>query len=244
MLAEALRESFVVSVAGGLLSLDRTACFQLMLSRPIVSAPAAGYLLGDVSAGIISGAVLELMFAGDLPVGRYVPMHETSVAVSLTAFVSAAVKMGAASANGAMTGFWGGPALLFFPVALLFSVPVSHACQRADTLARRYNERFFVSAESSLDGGAGAGLFRENLKGAGVFFAFTFAGLLITTLPLLLMFRLLFPYLAKGAPFAFAGSVALGTGAALFAVYTRWSLVIFLLSAMATGLCLMLLGGL
>ncbi len=241
MLVEAVRQTIIVSAAGGVLSLDRTACFQFMVSRPIVSAPAAGYLLGNVPAGIISGALLELMFAGDLPVGRYVPMHETAVAVSLTAFVATAVKM---SAGGAMQGGWGAGTLAFFPTALLLSMPVSKACQKADILARRYNERFFGSAEASLEHGGGAGLFRENLKGAGVFFLFTFAALFLATLPMLLISRFVFPYIAGNAPYAFAGAAALGAGAALFAVYTKWSLLIFILSAMATGLCLMLFGGL
>ncbi|MBI5810756.1 MAG: hypothetical protein HZB21_06180, partial [Deltaproteobacteria bacterium] len=34
------------SLAGAVLSLDRTAAFQLMVSRPIVAAPVIGYLLG------------------------------------------------------------------------------------------------------------------------------------------------------------------------------------------------------
>ena len=74
-----------VALAGGLIGLDRTAAGQFMISQPIVAAPLAGWLLGDAAAGLVIGAMLELIWVLDMPVGGFVPADATVSAVTATA---------------------------------------------------------------------------------------------------------------------------------------------------------------
>ncbi len=54
---------------GGWAALDGTAAGQFMISRPLVMGVLAGILLGDPLTGILTGAILELLHLGALPVG-------------------------------------------------------------------------------------------------------------------------------------------------------------------------------
>jgi mannose/fructose/N-acetylgalactosamine-specific phosphotransferase system component IIC len=54
---------------GGWAALDGTAAGQFMISRPLVVGVLAGMLLGDPLTGILTGAILELLHLGALPVG-------------------------------------------------------------------------------------------------------------------------------------------------------------------------------
>jgi len=64
-----LIDSFTAAVLGAVLSIDRTAAIQAMVSRPIVTAPVVGWALGNTGAGLVAGAVIELLLIGDLPWG-------------------------------------------------------------------------------------------------------------------------------------------------------------------------------
>lgn len=58
-----------IALLGGILGLDVVTFPQAMISRPIVAATAAGAFIGHPMAGLIVGAVLELMALGMLPFG-------------------------------------------------------------------------------------------------------------------------------------------------------------------------------
>jgi len=58
-----------IVLLAALLGLDVVTFPQAMISRPIVAATAAGAFLGDASAGLMIGAVLELIALGMLPFG-------------------------------------------------------------------------------------------------------------------------------------------------------------------------------
>ncbi|MFH1502889.1 MAG: PTS sugar transporter subunit IIC [Candidatus Eisenbacteria bacterium] len=61
----------IAALAGlaGLLALDATAAFQVMVSQPIVAGALAGAVCGDAFAGVLVGAALQLVWLGALPVG-------------------------------------------------------------------------------------------------------------------------------------------------------------------------------
>lgn len=61
--------TLILSVLGGVLTLDQTSLGQFMLSRPLVSASLAGWILGNPEAGILAGAILEVLFLPAFPVG-------------------------------------------------------------------------------------------------------------------------------------------------------------------------------
>src|SRR5574341_702336 len=83
-----IQQILLIACVGALIGLDRTAAGQFMISQPIVAAPLAGWLLGDVAAGLVIGALLELIWVLELPVGTFVPADSTVAAVSATAIAA------------------------------------------------------------------------------------------------------------------------------------------------------------
>ena len=79
-----LFEAITVAVVGGIICLDRV-LLQVMLSRPVVAGPIIGFVLGDPYTGLISGALVELLWIDRLPVGVYVPPNDSIVAVLIAA---------------------------------------------------------------------------------------------------------------------------------------------------------------
>lgn len=76
---------------GALLGLDVVSFPQAMISRPIVAATLSGAVAGNVGAGLIAGAVLEMMALETLPVGasRYPEWGTASVVGGALAAVPA-----------------------------------------------------------------------------------------------------------------------------------------------------------
>ncbi|MDX1566299.1 MAG: PTS sugar transporter subunit IIC [Longimicrobiales bacterium] len=62
-------EILVLALLGGALTLDQTSFGQFMLARPLVSGALAGWILGAPEAGILAGALLEVLFLPAFPVG-------------------------------------------------------------------------------------------------------------------------------------------------------------------------------
>ncbi len=80
LLFSMLLDAITVAVVGGIICLDRI-LLQVMLSRPVVVGPIIGFILGDPYTGLISGALIELLWIDRLPVGVYVPPNDSIVAV-------------------------------------------------------------------------------------------------------------------------------------------------------------------
>lgn len=57
-----------------------------MANRPIIVSPLVGLVLGDLTAGIVIGATLELIFLGAVPIGASNPPDMTSGAIIGTSF--------------------------------------------------------------------------------------------------------------------------------------------------------------
>lgn len=81
-------EAFTASLAGGLLWLDRFQFPQIMISRPICSAPIIGLLLGDLEIGLAVGVLFEMLWLRRLPVGGYIPPDITFAAIACTAIAA------------------------------------------------------------------------------------------------------------------------------------------------------------
>lgn len=62
-------EAIPIALLGALLGLDVVSFPQAMISRPIVSSTLAGALIGHAPAGLLIGAVLELIALDTLPFG-------------------------------------------------------------------------------------------------------------------------------------------------------------------------------
>src|SRR5215212_9161981 len=74
-------DALPIALLGGVLGMDVVTFPQAMISRPIVAATVAGAFIGNAPAGLIMGAVLELLALEMLPFGaaRYPEWGSASV---------------------------------------------------------------------------------------------------------------------------------------------------------------------
>jgi PTS system mannose-specific IIC component len=140
----------LVSMVTGL---DRVALVQAMISRPLVAAPLAGWVLGDPLIGLEIGMLLELLWLGRLPVGAAIPPDDTQVAVGSTVL---AVSMGH------FLGMSGMPLVL---LSVLTAIPLGKCGQFFDKLARHINDRLAISGQKALMNGNTSGMERRHLCG-------------------------------------------------------------------------------
>lgn len=151
----------LVAFAGGLIGLDRTAAGQVMISQPIVAAPLTGWLLGDATTGLIIGAVLELIWVLDLPIGTFVPADSTVAAVSATAV--AALGSGGTVAPLDLIGF-----------SILLTTAMAPVTMAADGFIRKRNARLAEWAGKAGAEDAEKRIGLAQLAGLGAFFLQSF----------------------------------------------------------------------
>ena len=145
-----------VALVGGLVGLDRTAAGQFMISQPIVAAPLAGWLLGDANAGFIIGAMLQLIWVLDMPVGSFVPANATVSAVTATAVAALTCPGGAPRS---LIGF-----------SILLSVGTVPFTMMADTYVRTWNSRLVDAAHTATGVDSARSLSKAHLTGLCAFF--------------------------------------------------------------------------
>lgn len=134
-----IQEALLAGAVGSLLWLDRFQIFQFLISRPIVSAPVVGWLAGDLSCGLASGMLFELLWLKRLPVGGHIA-PDACMASMVVAGASAVVR----SQTGADL-----TALLFVSFLLLF--PVAFVGKNLDVLLRTGLGRISSAAEHRHD---------------------------------------------------------------------------------------------
>ncbi len=148
------------AVVGGLIGLDRTAAGQFMISQPIVAGPLTGWMLGDLTTGLVIGAALELIWVLDLPVGTFVPANATVGTVSATAIAALGNPAGASL-----------PAAGFSMLLTTAMVPLT---MKADGLIRTWNARLADTALTASGSNAGHALDRAQVAGLVLFFLKSF----------------------------------------------------------------------
>jgi mannose/fructose/N-acetylgalactosamine-specific phosphotransferase system component IIC len=151
---------FAAAAIGGLIGLDRTAVGQFMVSQPVVAGPLTGWLLGDVTAGLVIGGVLELIWVLDLPIGTFVPADSTVAAVAATAI--------------AAIGGGGRSELPVIGFSLLLTVIMVPVTMFADHLMRQRNRQIPELALGSRGVPTEASVTRWHLAGLIAFFLKSF----------------------------------------------------------------------
>jgi len=63
------RDLLFISLWGGIVALDTTAAFQILISHPLVSGSVVGLMLGNFPLGFSIGIILELVWLNELPIG-------------------------------------------------------------------------------------------------------------------------------------------------------------------------------
>jgi len=82
-----LDRAIELSLLGATLALDYAMVGPFMVSQPLVLGGLFGWVLGDVTHGLLVGALIQLIWISVLPVGAYVPSDYTvtaGVSVALT----------------------------------------------------------------------------------------------------------------------------------------------------------------
>ncbi len=151
-----------VAVVGGIVGLDRTAAGQFMVSQPIVAGPITGWMLGNVTAGLIIGAVLELIWVLDMPVGTFVPANSTIGTIAATAI--------------AVLGSRGSASLDHIGFSILLTTGMVPVTMVGDIMGRKWNSRLAeaVVAMPASREDIGRKLARAHLSGLATFFLKSF----------------------------------------------------------------------
>lgn len=117
----------VAGLVAAITALDNVHLLQWMFSRPIVIGPAVGWCVGDLAAGMLCGAWIELAWLGVLPIGNYTPPDAHLTAACAT--VMSVAWGGSAAASPA----WVGVSVL----AVLIAVPAGILSKKFDLQLRR-----------------------------------------------------------------------------------------------------------
>ena len=146
-----------LAVVAGLLSLDETAAFQLMLSQPLVAAFVAGFIVRDVQMGLVIGAALQLVWIGVLPVGA-APFPDAALAGVVGVGVAWVLSPG-------VVGGWG------IAAGVLAAMAAGALGQRAIALVRRRNIVHADKARAAADRASAGGVYRAVALGLATRFA-------------------------------------------------------------------------
>lgn len=213
-------EISLTAIAGGLLCLDRI-IFQVMISRPVVSASIIGLLLGDPYAGLITGALLELLWIDRLPVGTVVPPNDTVSAV----LISAAVILAGRSLGA------GPVSKEIIALGIIVLLPTALAGQIMDIWLIRGNDKIAraalkPAADGDIDGVSRLHV-RALLRAYLINTAFIFTGLGIGVLVLQSIYPLMPPAVLKSLAYLYVFLPILGVAVALNTIHLRGMLPVF-----------------
>jgi len=208
----------IVSIAGGLLCLDRV-FIQTLISRPIVAAPVTGAILGDPYTGLIAGAFIELFWIDRLPIGAYVPPNDTVAAILIAA---------CAIESGRILGHL--PQGLIALAVLIF-VPFAYLAQQMDRWIIRGNERPANDALKNVMSGAPPAIARKHLFAALKTWLLS-AGLILIAIPIGIGvmtwgYPRLTPRIIRGLDLVYGLLPLIGTAVALNTIHLRGALPIF-----------------
>ncbi|MCK4916192.1 MAG: PTS sugar transporter subunit IIC [Candidatus Eisenbacteria sp.] len=135
----------VLSLLGGVLSVDATAALQVMLSQPLVAGCIAGVVVGDPVLGLVVGSTLQLVWIGVLPVGA-APFPDGAVAGAVGVGVGA-ILVGSGVSEGLAVG-----------AGVIAGLTAGALGQGVTSLVRRLNVRYSAIAESRAQQGDARGV--------------------------------------------------------------------------------------
>ena len=149
-----------LAIVAGLAAVERKGFLQAMLSRPVALAPIAGWAMGDLRAGLLLAAPLELLWLGAVNLGASLPAHEALATVAITggAVLSARALGTAVTADVAL-------------LSIVVCAPMALVGRTADRRVERWNDRLADRAEAELAAGHPRTAARTNLRGLALPFA-------------------------------------------------------------------------
>lgn len=158
--------ALIAAVLGGIINLDSIAIGQSMISRPICAGPITGIFLGlfygdiigGLSIGLMTGALLELIWVCLLPLGAVVPPDASLAAVLASALSVVLSNEIAVSPSGALM------------ISLTVAIPMGVVAGKANYAIRRFNICLVRLADSFARRGNARGIELVNWAGLGLIF--------------------------------------------------------------------------
>lgn len=163
-----ITRSLVGAAWAGLLALDFTGFGPLMVSQPVVAGPLFGWLMGNITAGLIVGGIIQLLWMDVSPIGVGIPYDAMAATILAT--------------------FWCAInphcSLSQIMLALFIAVPLGFLFRGMDQFARRLNVRLVHRIDrvsdarlpTALGAGIVAGLVWSWLRYAVSYFVVMFLG--------------------------------------------------------------------
>lgn len=162
------------------MALDNAMVGQFMLAQPLVVGGLFGFLLGDVQAGLLVGAMVQLLWIGILPVGAYVPSDHT-----VTGGITAALSIMLVADTGL-------PLTSTLALALAVAIPAGYLSGKLDILIRHLNSRIAGRGEWVAERYGPPGIDWLNLSGLVAAFLRNFIVYLIWLGPIALLVKFFF----------------------------------------------------
>ncbi|MEO8946133.1 MAG: PTS sugar transporter subunit IIC, partial [Gemmatimonadaceae bacterium] len=194
-----------VSLLGALTGLDMVSFPQIMVSRPLVSATLGGAIVGRPAAGLLIGAVLELIALETLPFGasRYAEWGSAGVVGGV---VMAGAPQGAAGA---------------LPVAMFVALATAVFSSRSMVWVRRWNATQAKTMRAAIDVGSPDAIDSVQVRGLTMDLVRGFA---VTCVALIILFPLSQKIIAVWAVDAIYSRAVVTALAATVAAGAIWTL--------------------
>lgn len=190
-----------------------------MVSRPVVAASVIGLLLGDLYVGMITGALIELIWIDRLPVGTVVPPNDTVSAVLISAAVILAGRsLGAVSKEVIALGI-----ILLLPTALAGQIMDIWIIRGNDKIARAALK---TAADGDIDGVSRLHI-RALMRTYLINTVFIFTALGIGVYALQTIYPLIPPAVLKSLVYVYLFLPILGVAVALNTIHLRGMLPVF-----------------
>lgn len=166
----------IVSLVGGIVAVDTTTAWQVMICRPIVCGPLVGLALGDLQTGLLFGAMMELVWAGVVPVGASV-FPDSNVGTVVATAVAIWLQDYRFSLHFAVLA------------SFLYLIPVAYIGEKTIVLMRKMNTALMRRALSFAEEGQVRKVALQNWLGVGYSFGrgFLYSGLMFIIGSLLLV---------------------------------------------------------
>jgi PTS system mannose-specific IIC component len=206
-------------------ALDRTAMAQTLLCRPIVCGPLCGLIMGDYAAGLLMGAIMELLWLMRLPVGATVAPDDTQATI-------AAVFLFCGFNSGLDSMF---PPQILMVIIVFFAAVFAPLGRLLDIGARHMNgriqHRLGIRLESGRASDLGTCLRWANLAGLANFIFAGVLGQIVILSATLASVVLVVPYFAgltlHGSDIPLYAAILAGVAAVFACIRVRHAVILF-----------------
>jgi len=211
-------EALAVSVIGGMICLDRI-FLQIMVSRPVIAGTLTGCLLGYPQTGLITGAMVELLWIDRSPIGTMVPPNDSiaSIIISASTIISAKI-LGHSSRE-------------LIALAILLFLPLGLLGKQMDILVMGANERMSREALGDAEAGRDDEISRKQIAGLIktylLILCFLLGFILIAAEILLKVYPVIPPRLHMPLTYVYSFLPLLGIAVALSTVHMRGMTPVF-----------------